>query len=332
MATQQDFDRVPIPHPGTGSPINHLFDEQSRWAILAALAANRPLLVRGDPGVGKSQLAHAAAIALKRPFLSLVVNARTESQDLLYAFDAVSRLAKAQICSAIMGGSEKEEKAKDRELQDLLAESNFVNPGKLWWAFNWETASTQAKKVGAPHETAPGKWKSGDGCVLLIDEIDKAESDVPNGLLEALGSHSFPVRGCEKPIAVTGQPPLVVITTNEDRVLPNAFVRRCLVLHIELPEGEKLKKLLLERGVAHQPDMDQIHLAAAADELIQARNAQKHVRPRPGQAEYLDLIRAMNQLVKDEQRKPKGEIKLTEKQILDNVKGFVLKKNAGSPV
>ena len=231
-------DRVTIPHPGDGPAGVHLFDEKSKWAIKSALAANRPLLVRGEPGVGKSQLAHAAAVAIERPFLSLVVNARTESQDLLYAFDAVHRLAQAQICKAIEG----------QKPEELLAENKFVHPGKLWWAFNWKDALDQAGIVHQAEPDRPKKWKHGDGVVLLIDEIDKAESDVPNGLLEALGSHSFPVRGRKEPVAIVGKAPLVVITTNEDRVLPNAFVRRCLVLHIELPEGEALKELLVQRG------------------------------------------------------------------------------------
>jgi len=306
-------DKVPIPHPGDGPASVHLFDEMSRWAIKAAIAAKRPLLIRGEPGVGKSQLAQAAAIALKRPFLSLVVNARTESQDLLYSFDAVHRLAQAQICNAVSG----------QKPEEVLAESNFVHPGKLWWAFDWDDAAKQVKLINVPIPSTTD-CDSKNGCVLLIDEIDKAESDVPNGLLEALGSHSFPVRGRLEPVTVKGEPPLVVITTNEDRVLPNAFIRRCLVMNIELPENDDLQKLLVERGKAHQPKLDEAILEAAAAELIKARNEQKHLRPRPGQAEYLDLIRALAEL--GPQHK-----KLTPKKLLEKVKGFVLKKNAGTP-
>jgi MoxR-like ATPase len=312
-------DRVPIPPasggPGSGSV--HLFDEPSRWAVRAALAANRPLLVRGEPGVGKSQLAHAAAIALRRPFLSLVVNARTESQDLLYSFDAVRRLAQAQICSAI----------KDANPAELLAESKFLHPGKLWWAFDWDDAKRQAEEVRDPTPVAPKEWKPGGGCVVLIDEIDKAESDVPNGLLEALGSHCFPVRGRLEPVAVKGEPPLVVITTNEDRVLPNAFVRRCLVLHIELPENDELQRLLVERGTAHQPNVDEAVLEMAAEELVTARNQQRHLRPRPGQAEYLDLIRAVAELSPANQKLDSQK----SRELLERVKGFVLEKSRGTP-
>ncbi|HYH67519.1 MAG TPA: AAA family ATPase, partial [Urbifossiella sp.] len=199
--TQKLPDKVEIPASGDGQPGVHLFDEASVWAVRAALAANRPLLVRGEPGVGKSQLARAAAVWLNRPFLSVVVDVRTESQDLLWSFDAVHRLAQAQICGAL----------KVTNPAEWLGEAKFVHPGKLWWAFDWKDAKDQAEKVQDPIPSCPETWKPGGGCVLLIDEIDKAESDVPNGLLEALGSRSFPVRGRKDPVAVVGEAPLVVI-------------------------------------------------------------------------------------------------------------------------
>ncbi len=306
---------IQIPGAGDCADSVHIFDESSLWAIRAALAANRPLLVRGEPGVGKSQLAHAAAVWLNRPFLSLVVDIRTESQDLLSSFDAVQRLAKAQICGAL----------REEKPEEVLAEWRFVHPGKLWWAFDWNDAKTQAERIRDPIPSSPEGWKPGEGCVLLIDEIDKAESDVPNGLLEALGSRSFPVRGRNEPVAVVGQAPLVVITTNEDRMLPNAFIRRCLVLYLELPtDNDELRKLLVKRGQAHLPEMDSALLEHAANLLIEERNAAeaKHVRPLPGQAEYLDLIRAVFEISRVEKSDPKS--------VLEAVKGFVLKKNAGS--
>ncbi|VTR91708.1 atpase associated with various cellular activities aaa_5 : Uncharacterized protein OS=Candidatus Entotheonella sp. TSY1 GN=ETSY1_19820 PE=4 SV=1: AAA_5 [Gemmata massiliana] len=319
--------QVLIPKTGDRLPSVHLFDPESQWAIRAALAANRPLLVRGEPGVGKSQLARAAAVWLKRPFLSVVVDARTESQDLLWSFDAVGRLAQAQICAAF----------KPADVARELAEERFVHPGKLWWAFDWNGARRQADVVGGPGLSGPEGWEPDDGCVLLIDEIDKAESDVPNGLLEALGSRSFSVRNCKSSVSASGQAPLVVITTNEERILPNAFVRRCLVLHLELPREEKaLRELLVIRGEAHldllsppeeygQQRQRREILEEAAGLLIDARNAAqaKQVRPLPGQAEYLDLIRAVFEITRTDGEDPKNVLAL--------VKGFVLKKTGESP-
>ena len=307
---------IDIPAAGDGPPSKHLFDTESEWAIRAALAANRPLLVRGEPGVGKSQLARAAAAWLERPFLSHVVDIRTESQDLLATFDAVHRLAQAQICAAL----------QIKDPAAWLAEEKFVRPGKLWWAFDWKSAEAQGKCVGDPIPDRLKGWKPEQGCVLLIDEIDKAESDVPNGLLEALGSRSFPVRGREAPVSIVGEAPLVIVTTNEDRVLPNAFVRRCLVLHLELPEkDEKLRELLVKRGQAHIPKLKKSILEQAADVLIQERIAaqRNHVRPLPGQAEYLDLIRAVSEITRAHTMKAE--------EILGLVKKYVLKKNAGGP-
>ncbi|MGH8549830.1 MAG: hypothetical protein ACRERU_14745 [Methylococcales bacterium] len=134
---------------------------------------------------------------------------------------------------------------------------------------------------------------------MLIDEIDKAESDVPNGLLEALGAGTFSPQGCDSPVMVKGIAPLVLITTNEERALPDAFVRRCLVLHLELPglpeESEAFRNLLVERGRAHfQAAMDNV-LTEAANLLIDYRieSQRLHRLPLPGQAEYLDLLRAV---------------------------------------
>jgi MoxR-like ATPase len=313
----QDSPTEPVKLPPSGGRTQvHVFDDTSVWAIRAALAANRPLLVRGEPGVGKSQLAQGAAVWLGRPFLSVVADIRTESQDLLWTFDAVHRLAQAQICGAL----------KSENHAALLAESNFVRPGPLWWAFDWASALERVEVVGDSAPSAPQGWNAGDGAVLLIDEIDKAESDVPNGLLEALGTGSFPVRGRKEPVAVKGKAPLVVITTNEDRVLPNAFVRRCLVLHLQLPEtDDQLREFLVARGQAHQPKMKKSVLQRAADVLVEERNAARaqQLRPLPGQAEYLDLIRAVSELAAGS----KGD----QERVLEQVKTFVLRKSAGSP-
>ena len=298
----------------------HLFDADSKLAILAALAARRPLLVRGEPGVGKTQLASAAAYVLKRPLVTKVVDSRTESRDLLWEFDAIMRLADAQIAAVFLSkpenpmtpveaGSPLSPTSAD-DLKNRLAVGNYVRPGPLWWAFNWTDANQQAARTKTPTPIYDPPADPRNGCVVLIDEIDKAESDVPNGLLEALGSGRFTPLGQTKPVEVQGEPPLVVITTNEERILPNAFVRRCLVLELKLPaEGSGLTEHLIARAEVHFPDRakDSKPLFKQAAELLvrDRKNArERNVLPLPGQAEYLDLLRAVFHLERESGAKP----------------------------
>ena len=284
--TLEDGALAAIPPVGALPAQCHVFEHDSIDAVNAALAARRPLLVRGEPGTGKSQLAHAAAIGLGRVFLAKVVDVRTEPRDLLWRFDAVARLAQAQVVGALPG--------IDRAaLEQEMREQRYVRPGPLWWAFDWPSALAQAPGEAPP---TPDRWKPKDGAVVLIDEIDKASSDVPNGLLEALGSGAFSPPGFDRPIAADATtPPLVVVTTNEERALPDAFLRRCLVLHLALPSARsELTELLVARGEAHFPSSSEAVRQRAAELLIEDR---QELRDRglsaPGQAEYLDLLRAV---------------------------------------
>ena len=313
----------------------HLFnDRDSADAIRAALAAMRPLLIRGEPGVGKTQLAWAAASVLGRPLVTKVVDSRTESHDLMWEFDAVLRLADAQIAAALLPAervdprplNEDETRGSPRlSLQEQLAVANYVRPGPLWWAFNWESAKRQADQTKTSIPRQLSNADPSKGCVVLLDEIDKADTDVPNGLLEALGSGCFTPLGQSDPVEVQGEPPLVVITTNEERVLPNAFVRRCLVLNLKLPEDDdRLIANLVARAVAHFPkqaaDSREVFVGAA-ELLVRDRRAalKANVSPLPGQAEYFDLLRAVFRLSPgDVERQKKG---------LNDVARFVIRKS-----
>lgn len=256
--------------------IVHVPDRESLLAIKAALAANRPLLVKGEPGLGKSQLAHAAAKLLGWTLRTHTVDASTEPRDLKYTIDAVERLAQAQLAA--------------RQNVDVSLE-RFIEPGALWWGFDPVSASQHmAKRKGAPKadEEAP------PGTVLLIDEIDKADVSIPNAVLDALGSRYFEVPSVGR-VEMKGQPPLVVITTNGERELPDAFVRRCFVLELYLRGNrDAVVKELMRRGRPHFPgaNEDSVFLDAATLIATRREQAERDNVPGPGVAEYIDLVRA----------------------------------------
>lgn len=302
----------------------HRFDDESEWAIRAAMASRRPLLVRGEPGLGKSQLARAAAHLMDVPFLYQVIDARTECDDLLYKYDAVSRLAQAQLLGAVK---------ESAGWKENLAEANFIEPGPLWWAFNWKSAQEQADRYCRKCDTppAPAGWKPGGGCVVLVDEIDKADSDVPNGLLESLGNLGFRVpltgRSVHLPEPETGEPapvpPLVIVTTNEERELPAAFLRRCMVLQMKFP-GDRAGQIdfLLARARAHHAaeDVGDTVLRVAAEQLLGDREDAERVGPsRPGAAEYLDLITALVELARGNEPE--------QLKTLEKIRGFAFRKH-----
>lgn len=293
----------------------HIFDPRSIQAVNAALAAGRPLLIRGEPGVGKTQLAEAVAIALERAFYPFTVDSRTEARDVLWRFDAVLRLAQAQLYATL--------RRRPRTVEADLAVHKFVRPGPLWWAFDTASAQAAHGHDSTPLQQYANATRHPNGWVVLIDEIDKGESDVPNGLLEALGAGQFTPLGHETPVRSSGVPPLILITTNEERVLPEAFVRRCLVLPLALPGDETgLTDYLLARGEAHfgAQTTDAV-LAEAARQLIRDRQAaaRAQLRPLPGLAEYLDLVRAVIKLA------PPGD-HARQQDLLDELALYVLRK------
>lgn len=307
-------DVLPLPRFGGLPRSVHVIDEDSVLAINAALATGRPLLVRGEPGTGKSQLARAAAVGLARALLSHAVDARTETRDLLWSVDAVARLAEAQVMGAMRSADEAEVKRR-------IEVARFVRPGPLWWAFDWSSALDQAVKAGVSEPLRPKDWSPAHGAVVLIDEIDKADASVPNGLLEALGHGRFDVEGRREAVAINAErPPLVVITTNEERALPDAFLRRCLVLHLGLPsERDKLVGLLVARGKAHFENCAAGVLQRAAELLADDR--EKLLREdvaAPGLAEYIDLVRAVTN-----QRPSEKE----QRALLEKISKFALRKH-----
>ena len=323
----QDLTQHPVTND-VGETIQHVFDTDMIHAINAALTINRPLLVWGEPGIGKSQLARAAAQALNRVFIPFVADAHTESHDLLWQFDAVARLAEAQIQSA-----ENHDRA-------TLAMDRFIVPGPLWWAFDWKKANDLISqpdddKHQICHRKAPS-IQAGcaveNGAVVLIDEIDKAGSDVPNGLLEALGASRFHPHGIGDAVECSGVPPLIIITTNEERSLPDAFQRRCLSLHLKFPKAEKQQAFLANRAKISFPMLyekkykeldDQSILEAAAEMLKKDREyaLQHRLYPLPGQAEYFDLLRGIQRLSTETKQDPV--------ELMQQLRTYVYQKHPG---
>lgn len=309
-----------LPAIGTWSQSWYLLDGRSQDAIRLAVASGRPLLVRGLPGTGKSDLARAAAEYLERAFVYEVITARTEPQDLLWRFDAIARLADAQVKNTGVKVTE--------NTADPAKPLHYVSPGPLWWALHWESAELHLKadcktpaqrpdqliKIHQDQEISQQDRAQKNGTVLLLDEIDKADSELPNSLLEVLANTGFRKPWSEAEIKADEgiYRPLIIITTNEDRELPPAFVRRCLVLSI-VPDTD-FAFWIKQRARVHfrdpdkdtsmddkRPALSENVLNQAAEKLIKDREASTDDGPIPGLAEYLDLLRGLQQLAKDDE-------------------------------
>lgn len=321
----------------------HLLSKEHELAIKAARTAGRPLLLSGEPGTGKTSLARAAAEHLGLNLLTYTVDSRSESRDLLWEFDALGRLAEAQIVP-----KSKEDK---EEIRANLEMKNFFIPGPLWWALNWKEAQncSGSDEPSFSYRTTKD-WNYEKGLVVLIDEIDKADSNFPNGLLGVFGTREFSPKGYNKSISPCpdSPPPLVVITTNQERMLPSAFLRRCFFLELAYPstgDQEEFIKYMKARGEAHFPESieefieldyhipegllddkeekKKIPLSiAAAEQLRQDRilAEQNHHSVKPGLAEYLDLLRVICNRAPDESLSPQ--------QLFEELRSFVFDKTS----
>jgi hypothetical protein len=317
-----DFQPAQLKVSNPDRNLHHIFNEADCYALWAAYSAGRPLLVRGKPGTGKSQMARAIAEQLGWAFVSEVVRGGTELSDLHWHFDAIGRLGEAQARGMQDNNAEK---------TDKLDPINFLAPGAFWWAFHWQSAQQQYQKCAThlrSEPEMPGSNKTWTpetgGVVLLLDEIDKAEPDLPNGLLETLGLYQFtapyidhPDRSSEtiNPIKADPSRLLVIITTNEERELPKAFMRRCFVHTLKMEESvepvnsesplQKRQHWLMERGRLHfGGQVAEPVYQLAAELLWQDRDASPHSQCPPGLAEYIDLLNAIKTLShKDQQQR-----------------------------
>jgi MoxR-like ATPase len=257
----------------------YVYDSDGRIALAVnvALATGRPLLVRGKPGSGKSSLAADVAAKLGWRYYEETVTSRTRARDLLWSFDAIRRLNDANI---------------DR-LKDPLA---YVTPGVLWWAFSASSASSRGLPADALSRRklrplADPSPRGGDRAVVLLDEIDKADPDVPNDLLQPLGALKFKVADVDDGPAVTApEAPLLIITTNEDRDLPQAFVRRCVVLGLPDPKPGRLLEVAAAHFGGRVPEERLKQVLAAYQRVREKRAPEDH---EPNLAEYLDTVAAV---------------------------------------
>jgi MoxR-like ATPase len=276
----------------------YVFDDGIAIAVDVALATGRPLLVSGNPGCGKSRLADAVAAVQGWNLLDRTMTSRTRLESLTAEVDQLRRLNDAQ--------------ARD-EGEALKPDNCYLNPGIFWWAF----APESAKRRGLPEQDGdthgarlpyPG-IERGEGphpTVLLIDEIDKAEPDLPNDLLEPLDRRRFDLPdgfriGDQTQVSAeqgdTAPTLLTIITTNRERELPQAFQRRCVLLKLPDPPLSRLIDIGLEHHPPGRSTKRRKRIEAIAKLIDRFRKPAEDagLRP-PGTAEFLDAVRACNEL------------------------------------
>ena len=226
---------------------DYIATDDLKIAVNAAVALERPLLIKGEPGTGKTVLAYEIARALNAPLITWHVKSTTKAHNGLYEYDAVSRLRDSQL------GEERVHEVR-----------NYLKPGKLWEAF-----------------TAPTRP------VLLIDEIDKADIEFPNDLLRELDRMEFHVYETRETISARHRP-LVIITSNNEKDLPDAFLRRCFFHYIRFPDPETMK-LIVD---AHYPGI-QSRLVSEALKVFYEMRETPGLKKKPSTSELLDWLKLL---------------------------------------
>jgi len=229
----------------------YIASKELQMAVNAAVTLERPLLIKGEPGTGKTQLAEEVAIALGAPLIQWHIKSTTKAQQGLYEYDAVTRLRDSQL------GNER--------VHDI---GNYIKRGKLWEAFTNEKRS-----------------------VLLIDEVDKADIEFPNDLLVELDRMEFHVYETGETIKAT-QRPIVIITSNNEKELPDAFLRRCFFHYIKFPDYDTLKSIV----DVHHPDIQSQLVSHALEVFFEIRQV-NGLKKRPSTSELIDWLKL---LVSDE--------------------------------
>jgi MoxR-like ATPase len=226
---------------------NYVATNDLKVAVNAAVLLRRPLLVKGEPGTGKTVLAHEIAKAVGAPLIEWNIKSTTKAQQGLYEYDAVARLRDGQL--------------GDERVHDI---SNYIRKGKLWEAF-----------------TAPKLP------VLLIDEIDKADIEFPNDLLQELDRMSFDVYETHETIAAKERP-IVVITSNNEKELPDAFLRRCFFHYIKFPDRATMQSII----DVHFPNIQKTLVTKAMDIFYEVREV-PGLKKKPSTSELLDWLKLL---------------------------------------
>ena len=226
---------------------SYVASDDLRVAVNAAIALQRPLLIKGEPGTGKTVLAHEVAKAIKAPLIEWHIKSTTKAQQGLYEYDAVSRLRDSQL--------------GDERVKDI---KHYIKRGKLWDAF------TAAERP-----------------VLLIDEIDKADIEFPNDLLLELDRMEFYVYETQEVIKAE-QRPVVMITSNNEKELPDAFLRRCFFHYIRFPDETTMARII----DVHYPGLKKELLAEALGAFFQVRET-PGLKKKPSTSELLDWIKLL---------------------------------------
>ena len=216
-------------------------------AVNAAVTLERPLLVKGEPGTGKTELARQVSAALGLPMIEWHIKSTTKAQQGLYEYDAVSRLRDSQL--------------GDEKVNDV---ANYIKRGKLWQAFD-----------------AEGR------VVLLIDEIDKADIEFPNDLLQELDRMEFHVYETGETIKAKHRP-IMIITSNNEKELPDAFLRRCFFHYIRFPDIDTMRKIV----EVHHPGIKEALLTTALTQFYEVRE-QQGLRKKPSTSEVLDWLKLL---------------------------------------
>lgn len=244
---QEERDKFKMSVQGFTGTGEYVASEELMASVNVAIALKKPLLIKGEPGTGKTMLAEAVAKALGKKLIVWNIKSTTKAQEGLYVYDTIQRLYDGQF--------------GEEGVEDV---AKYIKLGKLGEAFD-----------------------SGEQVVLLIDEIDKADLEFPNDLLWELDQMEFYINETKRTVKAKHRP-IVIITSNAEKELPDAFLRRCIFHYIDFPDGELMEQIVR----VHYPDVEE-HLLKNAMEVFYDIRSMRDIRKKPSTSELIDWINAL---------------------------------------